>query len=317
MTSPAEECVSHVEENNERFKNFSIVQNLKLRDERDQALDKCQKALKELESLKTVSGDSLRPEQEQMFTSIVKLKLRRSQNGLIKAHSVRGRPTNLITVRSVEVGSAEGSSSTVRERSRFFEKLETICTTPENSAEQNMSKHDITKQRASLMLRDKEGYFEATRKSGLSIQSKFKLDLTTALSLKKEMPLNLWKIVKRALSDSFGVDVMGTERELHEGLKEHGEFDYEVGEFINSAGETVTFLPATDVRSLCKNSFDARKDAKLLPNDNNVSLLICGDKGGSSTKIICQFANSEQSQSVKTAKLLGIYLGSKGIKREY
>ena len=174
-----------------------------------------------------------------------------------------------------------------------------------------MSKHDITKQRASLMLRDKAGYFEATRKSGLSILNKFKLDLTTALSLKKEMPLNLWKIVKRALSDSFGVDVMGTERELREGLKEHGEFDYEVGKFINSAGETVTFLRATDVRSLCKNSFDALKDAKLLPNDNNVSLLICGNKGGSSTKIICQFANSEQSQSVKTAKLLGIYLGSK------
>ena len=156
------------------------------------------------------------------------------------------------------------------------------------------------------MLRDKEVYFEATRKFGLSILSKFKLDLTTALSLKKEMPLNLCKIVKRALSDS-----LGTEKELREGLKEHGEFDYEVGKFINSAGETVTFLRATDVRSLCKNSFDALKDANLLPNDNNVSLLICGDKGGSSTKIICQFANSEQSQPVKTAKLLGIYLGSK------
>ena len=63
---------------------------------------------------------------------------------------------------------------------------------------------------------------------------------------------------------------------------------------------------------MCKNSFNAPKDAKPLPNDKNISLLICGgDKGGSSTKIICQFANSEQSQSVRTAKLLGIYLGSK------
>ena len=138
MTNSAEECVSQVEENNERFKNFLIAQNLKLRDERDQASDECQKTLKELGSLKTISGDSLRPEQEQMFTSMVKLKLRRSQNGLIKAHSVRRRPTNLITVRSVEVGSAEGSSSTVRERSRFFEKLETICTTPENRTVTNL-----------------------------------------------------------------------------------------------------------------------------------------------------------------------------------
>ena len=136
-----------------------------------------------------------------------------------------------------------------------------------------MSKHDVTKQRVSLLLRDKEGYFEATRKSRLSILSTFKLDLTIALSLKKEMPLNLWKIVKRALSDSFCIDVMGTEKEFHEALKEHGELDYKVGKFINSAGETVTFLCAADVRSLCKNSFDAFKDAKPLPNDNNVSLL--------------------------------------------
>ena len=85
MSNSAEECISQVEENNERFKNFLIAQNLKLREERDQALDECQKTLKELESLKTVSGDSLRPEQEQMFTSMVNLKLCRSQNGLIKA----------------------------------------------------------------------------------------------------------------------------------------------------------------------------------------------------------------------------------------
>ena len=124
------------------------------------------------------------------------------------------------------------------------------------------------------------------------------------------MPLNLWKIVKHALSDSFGIDVIGTEKELHKGLKEHGGFDYEVGEFSNFAGETVTFLRTTDVRSSCKNSFDALKNAKLLPNGNNVSLFICSDKDGSSAKIICQFGNSEQSQSVKTAKLLGIYLGS-------
>ena len=36
-----------------------------------------------------------------------------------------------------------------------------------------------------------------------------------------------------------------------------------------------------------------------------------GDKGGSSTKILCQFTSSERSQSVRTAKLLGIYEGSK------
>ena len=102
-----------------------------------------------------------------MFMSMVKLELGNSQNGLLKAHSVRGRPTTLITVWSVEVGSAEGSSSTVREHSRFFKKLEMICTTLENSAEENMNKHNVTKQRASLMLCDNIGIFEATRKSWL------------------------------------------------------------------------------------------------------------------------------------------------------
>ena len=41
------------------------------------------------------------------------------------------------------------------------------------------------------------------------------------------------------------------------------------------------------------------------------SLLICGDKGGSSTEIIRQFTDSEASHSVRTAKLLGIYQGGK------
>ena len=41
------------------------------------------------------------------------------------------------------------------------------------------------------------------------------------------------------------------------------------------------------------------------------SLLICSDKGSSSTKIICQFTDSEASHSVRTAKLLGIYQGGK------
>ena len=84
------------------------------------------KTLKELEFLKTIGGDSLRPKQVQMFTSMVKLKLRRSHNGLIKTHSVPGRTTNLITVRSAEPGSAEGSSGTVKKHSKLFEKLETI-----------------------------------------------------------------------------------------------------------------------------------------------------------------------------------------------
>ena len=163
-----------------------------------------------------------------------------------------------------------------------------------------------------MIKQNKEGYFEAAKIAGLAIFKKFKLDPETALSLKKEMPLNLWKTVKRTLNDSFGVHLMGTERQLREGLRKHGEFEYEVGEFINSSGQTVTFLRVTDFETLYKTSVEEMKNSGLLSKDtNNVSSLVCGDKGGSSTKILCQFTSSEKSQSVRTAKLLGIYQGSK------
>ena len=68
-----------------------------------------------------------------MFTSIVKLKLRRSATGTIQAKNARGRPTNLVLIRTVEVGSAEASSSTLGERSKFFERLETVCSTKKDS----------------------------------------------------------------------------------------------------------------------------------------------------------------------------------------
>ena len=96
------------------------------------------------------------------------------------------------------------------------------------------------------------------------------------------MPLNIWKTVKRALKDDLRIDIMGTEQQLRDGLKQHGEFQYEVGEFINSSAENITFLRVTDLETLCSNSVSELKSAGLLEkNANDISLLICGDKGGS------------------------------------
>ena len=104
--------------------------------------------------------------------------------------------------------------------------------------------------------------------------------------LKKELLLNLWKTVKRVLSDDFGTDLMGAERELREGLKNHGEFDYGVGEFTNKAEEVVTFLRVTDVEQLCKSSLQDLKNSDLILTDhNNIHLFVSGDKGGDATKI--------------------------------
>ena len=224
--------VSNIEERNERATQYFISRNLSLQSELDNALDKSEQTSKELKNLRNVSGDSLSVEQEQMFTSIVKLKFRRSATGTIQAKNAQGRPTNLVSIRTVEVGSAEASSSTLRERSKFFERLETVCST-KNDTVSDKPNDDVNKQRASLMKRNTESYLEASKVAGLTIFNKFRLEHQTALSLKKEMPLNLWKTIKRSFKDSFGIDIMGTERELLEGLKQHGEFEYEVGEFVN------------------------------------------------------------------------------------
>ena len=142
----------------------------------------------------------------------------------------------MVQVRYVEIGSVEASSSTIRQRSKFYERSETICCARKDSAE---PKQDVIQQRSSLIKRNKEGYFEAAKIAGLAMFNKFRLDPETALSLKKEMP---FKTVKRTLNDSFGEDLMGTERQLREGLRKHRELEYEVGKFINSSGETVTFF---------------------------------------------------------------------------
>ena len=66
--------VSKIEEMNERAAQYLISPNLSLQSELDNALDKSEQTSKELENLQNVSGDSLGVEQQQMFTSIVKLK---------------------------------------------------------------------------------------------------------------------------------------------------------------------------------------------------------------------------------------------------
>ena len=103
---------------------------------------------------------------------------------LLQAKNVHGRAINLVQIRTVEAGSAEASCSTVRERPKFYKRLESICSTPAD----NQTQADVSKQRASLMKCNKQDYHEAAKIAGLTIFNKFKL---TVLSPKKEMPLNL------------------------------------------------------------------------------------------------------------------------------
>lgn len=44
---------------------------------------------------------------------------------------------------------------------------------------------------------------------------------------------------------------------------------------------------------------------------DTLAILVCGDKGGSTTKMAVQFLNSSTPQSVKHARLIGMYEGEK------
>ena len=67
--------------------------------------------------------------------------------------------------------------------------------------------------------------------------------------------------MKRSFKDSLGSDVIGTERELRKELTQHGEFAYEMGEFVNSSEETVTFLRVTDFKTLCAESLSKMRES--------------------------------------------------------
>ena len=62
----------------------------------------------------------------------------------------------------------------------------------------------------------------------------------------------------------------------------------------------LTFIRITDLKTLCTESFSKVRESGHVPKESvGISLLVCGDKGGSSTKILCQFTNSQASHSVK------------------
>ena len=78
----------------------------------------------------------------------------------------------------------------------------------------------------------------------------------------------------------------------------------------------VSFVRITDVNVVLRKMIDELVSSKLftsLPNIPNqeLYLLLSGDKGGNSTKLMLQILNTKSSQSVRTAKLIGIFEGEK------
>ena len=137
-----------------------------------------------------------------------------------------------------EVPSNEAASRTLRERNKSNERFMSLTsTTRENIDKDNTFK--IT-QIASLMRRDKALYTAPTEKVNLKILATF--TPKQAASLKRELSFEQWRVIKRLLIDVAGRDVIGSENDLHNFLKENSRHDYEAGSFTSKLGNKVTFV---------------------------------------------------------------------------
>ncbi len=262
------------------------------------------------QNLTNLQGN-LNYDQEVLFTKILKHKIARSPDGILTAKNERGRPLHLTVLRKPETGSLEGSSPSLRARSAKLEKVEKFVA----SVSPKDDDGDVVSQRASMIRRDKPGFLQSAVQAGVTNFKKFKLSPEVALGLKSQMPLDLWRLVKRTLQDNLGVDLMGTESKLREGLKEHGEFVYEAGSF-QAEGKEVSFLRVTSILEVIQKSLLAlHRNKRLIPIPNTpvdcLHVLVTGDNGGSSTKFLLQFQNCERTHSVKTSKLLGVFDGAR------
>ncbi|CAB3978763.1 Hypothetical predicted protein [Paramuricea clavata] len=129
------------------------------------------------------------------------------------------------------------------------------------------------------------------------------------------MPQGLWRVVKRALCDITGQDVIGTEKELRTFLdREH--LNFECGSFETSGNKSVTFVRITSVREVLPaliHSFQSEGQLSCLTNiqNNHLVALIAGDKGSAHTKLVITVLNAANPHSSKRCKLLAIFEGDK------
>ena len=94
------------------------------------------------------------------------------------------------------------------------------------------------------------------------------------------------------------------------------EFEYECGNFESSNGKKVSFVRVANVSDLVKKSVTQLSESGFLAELSNIPknllwVLLTGDKGGKSTKLLLQFLNCKEQHSIHTARLLAIYEGDK------
>ena len=249
--------------------------------------------------------------EEKVFRCILTKKENLSEDGLIRVKNCRGRPLTLTPVRVPEVPSSEASARTVRERSRFQENLLAASVSVQGQS-QEKKQEDLNLQRTSLIRRDKENLTKCAKEAGVKILAKF--SPSQAAGLKKELSFETWRVVKRALSNVTGTDILGTEKQLRNEM-DKSYFEYECGTFKTVEKEcekSVTFVRVTNLQNVITKTVQQLQSTGELCSYENIpgdclKVLVCGDKGSQQTKLMLSVLNSKLQHSVKRAKLIAIF----------
>ena len=106
-------------------------------------------------------------------------------------------------------------------------------------------------------------------------------------------------LLKRAFSDAFGLDVFRSEKKLRDYLGSL-EMPFETGIYTTSREDLKDVSFVTEVNVVLRKMVDKLVSSKLftsLPNIPNqeLYLLLSGNKGGNSTKLMLQIVNTKSS----------------------
>ena len=156
---------------------------------------------------------------------------------------------------------------------------------------------------------------QSAKQAGLKVLTKFKIE--DVVSLKAEMPMEHVRFLKQAFEENFGFDLFRSEKQIRKKMSEY-QLPFESGTY-QTAGDnpkTVNFVRITQVDDVMNMVIKELDEAKLLENlpglpNNELYVLLTGDKGGSSTKVMLQILNTKSGHSVRSAKLIGLYEGEK------
>ena len=158
--------------------------------------------------------------------------------------------------------------------------------------------------------RDKDNFPEYAKCAGLKIFGTFTVE--QAASLKKELSFEQWCTVKRLLKDVSGRDVVGSEQNLRRFLEKECYHEFEAGSFESETGKEVTFVRTLNFAGVTKHMIERLQQASELTAKQNISneellLLLCGDKGSAGTKLVMTVLQSKHQHSIRRAKLLAIF----------